>query len=293
MRCKGSEDCPYRCCVHKEHAFIMQTQSYAGTQDAFKTALEKFDLGKTADGMANGFSEINLHQAVLDDTEKKLPPIKPAVRTVKLSIREMLRDGSFKSPSKAVLRKTVKQIQEAQRLKETARRRALMDKLKGRTLAQAKLNKMTRFMANLAAEEKESRERNRRLEMGLPPNMKFKSSLAKIRVANVFQTTTISSQQESVEPVKLPKIVKTSIEKLKVENNIIESENDEVKTCSSYGGFLSSEVGRSESTLNLPFISAQEEILGEVPSRPAYFTKEKKIKVPAYLERFRYMRIKN
>lgn len=274
---------------------MMHSQSYKLTnQDGFKTALEKFDLDKKENNIANEFSEINLHLAVHDETENKLPPI-PPTRTVRLSLREMLKEGKFKSPSKAILNRTVRQIRQEQKMKENARKRALLDKLKMRTHAQAKLNRITKYMANLAVEEREKKIRERRLEMGIPPNLKFKSSLAKIRATNAFQKTVITSQHSTSDPIKLPKIVKTSEEK-EVKGNKVKIVSDGVKMCSSYGGFLSNEVGHSADCVNFPSIrSAQENILGKVPTRPPYFKikKEKKIKLPAYLERFRLMRIKN
>ena len=293
MPCRRTENQPNICSVHPEHAYKMHSQSYKLiNQDGFQTALEKFDLDKKEDNIASEFSEINLHLAVHDDTEKKLPPI-PPTRTVRLSLREMLKEGKFKSPSKAILNRTVRQIRQEQKLKENARRRALLDKLKMRTHAQAKLNKITKFMANLAVEEREKKIRERRLEMGIPPNLKFKSSLAKIRATNAFQKTVITSQHSTIDPIKLPKIVKTAEEK-EVKQNEVKYASDGVKICSSYGGFLSNKVGHSDHCVNFPLIkSTQENILGKVPTRPAYFKKEKKIKIPAHLERFRLMRIKN
>ena len=293
MPCKGTEDCPNVCCVHPEHAFAMHSQNFHIPTTGFKTALEQFDLDKKDDNMANEFSEINLHLAVHDDTEKKLPAIPPAPsRTVRLSLREMLKDGKFKSPSRAIVNKTVKQIHDERRAKENARKRALMERLKMKTHARVKLNRITKYMANLAIEEQENKLRERRLEMGLPPDMKFKSALAKVRAINTLQTAVISTPLKAdCDPVKLPKIVKTTSEEVK---NRIETTHERVSICSSYGGFLSDEVGRSGHTVNLPFIkSVNGETLEAVPSRPAYFNKEKKIKVPAHLERFRYMRIKN
>merc|ERR1719204_389141 len=133
--------------------------------------------------------------------------------------------------------------------------------------------------------------KERRMEMGLPPDLKFKSALAKIRLANAFQTTVSASQGAKNYSINLPKIAKEKAEKAE---NDIKSVHDGVRICKSYGGFLWNEVGHWECTEKLPFITLQhKENLGSVPSRPAYFNKVKKVKVPAHLERFRFMRIKN
>merc|ERR1719403_531965 len=100
-------------------------------------------------------------------------------------------------------------------------------------------------------------------------------------------------------PIKGPKMIQSICQRLqkrkrKKAENDIKSVHDGVRICKSYGGFLWNEVGHWECTEKLPFITLQhKENLGSVPSRPAYFNKVKRVKVPAHLERFRFMRIKN
>lgn len=286
--CKPSPFNPGQCCVHPEHAFQTMPTSLPKGTEGFLTELEKFEQTKfektKKEAAASGFSEINLHQAVHDDMEKKLPPI--TSRTVKVSLREMLKDGKFKSPSKAILTRTVRQFKAEEHAKATAKKRAILDRLKLGARTKIQMTKISQYMSNLAVKERETKQRRRRLEMGLPVNLKIaKRPVQALRVVRALSSPPISTVSQSVSgegDVRLPNLPKQS--------------SQDIEICSSYGEFLyASEVGQTRSQVRLPTINSPEAL--KVPSRPAlayYRRTERKIRrVPPCLERFKYMRIKN
>ena len=237
---------------------------------------------------------MNLNLAVYDETERSLPPIATTKTvTIRASLREMLQEGKFKSPSLAILMKTVGQLKAEKRAKETARKRAAINRLKLKTKTKISLEKMSKYMERLAVKEKEEKIRQRRREMGLPEDLDMQKIANTIKIAQMIERNAL--MEDIQDPVKFPKII---VEKSKCKGKadqkkpLLGQEDDDTDTslgeCKSYGGFLSSEF----STNYLPKIQPCHGPT-QIPTRPAYFRKSKKIRVPRHLERFRFMRIKN